>query len=161
MKTIKWSLLAVICVTFVAFTSCDSDDDYRPESSIMEALSTKYPNATHVEWEKKKNYYVADCRVDNKDLDVWFNTNAEWKMTETDLLKSDIPTAVSQAIAASEYADWHIDDVDLLEYPSKTKEYVIEVEKGAQEWDLYYSETGELLHKKDVSTGDDTHWPED
>ncbi|MCD7899290.1 MAG: PepSY-like domain-containing protein, partial [Bacteroides sp.] len=137
MKTIKWNLLAIICVSLMSFTSCDSDDDFRPESSYMEALAAKYPNATYVEWDRKGEYHVADCRVDNKDLDVWFSATAEWKMTETDLLVSDLPAAITQAIAASEYADWFIDEVDLLEYPSKAKEYVIEVERNNQEMDLY------------------------
>lgn len=158
MKILNQSLMAIVCMA-CSFVSCDSNDDYKPESVVEEALKAKYPTATHVEWEKKKEYQVADCIVESRELDVWFTANAEWKMTETDLRKTDIPTAIAEAIAASEYANWLIDDVDVLEYPAKAKEYVIEVEQGIHETDLYYSEAGELLRTK-VTTADDTHWPE-
>lgn len=160
MKKFEFGLLAMACVFTFSLVSCSDDDDYKPEAVVEEALKAKYPSATRIEWEQKGSYLVADCMVESKDIDAWFTSSGQWTMTEIDLLKSDIPAAVNTTLSASEYAAWVIDDVDLLEYPLKEKEYVIEVEQGAQEMDLYFSEAGVLLRTKDVSTGDDTHWPE-
>ncbi|NDV65138.1 PepSY-like domain-containing protein [Bacteroides sp. 224] len=161
MKEINLTLLTLLCAVLFGFTctSCsDDDDDYKPEQKFEEALSAKYPNATRVEWEKKRTFLVADCWVGDKDIDVWFTESAEWRMTETDLLPANLPEAITTAIAASKYASWRIDDVDYLEYPSKDAEYVIEVEQGKTGMALYYTATGEFLREKDVSA-DDTNWP--
>ena len=38
--------------------------------------------------------------------------------------------------------------------------YVIEVENGNQEYQLFYDQDGNVLDKRDVSGDkDDTHWP--
>lgn len=161
MKEVKFMMLAIACMAVFTFSSCSDDDNFKPEEVIQAALSTKYPNATHVEWERKGTYLVADCHIDGKDVDVWFTTDGQWKMTETELLPADMPTAVIAALATTKYANWRVDDRDLLEYPSgKASEYVIEVEGENKEIDLYFSTNGEFLHEKDVTTGDDTHWPE-
>lgn len=159
MKTKNLIVLPLLLVLF-GFSSCDDDDNLKVDQEYVTALAQKYPNATGVEWEKKGQYNVAECWVDTRELDVWFATGAQWVMTETELRTTDLPQAITTAIVQTEYATWRIDDVDLLEYPSKDKEYVVEVELGKQEMDLYFSESGELLRKKDVSgNADDTHWP--
>lgn len=160
MKEVKFMMLAAICMAMLSFTSCSDDDDFKPEDVVQAALIAKYPDATHIEWEKKRNYLVADCRVDGKDLDVWFTEDGQWKMTETELPATDLPATVTAALAAHDkYRTWRVDDRDFLEYANGTSEYVIEVESNNREIDLYFSADGELLDEVDVTTGDDTHWP--
>lgn len=159
MQKVKFMFLAALCVALWGLSSCSSDDDHKPEEVVKTALTAKYPNVANIEWEVKGAYIVADCRIDGKDTDVWFAADAAWKMTEYELLLADLPEAVLTGLAQSEYATWRVDDRDLLEYPGRS-EYVIEVEEGAKEIDVYFSPTGELLRTKDVSSGDDTHWPE-
>ena len=38
------------------------------------------------------------------------------------------------------------DDIDQLEYPNQPIQYVIEVENGKTEYQLFYSEDGDLMH---------------
>jgi len=160
MKEVKFMLLAAMCMAMFSFTSCSDDDDFKPEDVVQTALTAKYPNATHIEWEKKKTFLVADCRVNGKDLDVWFTTDGQWKMTETELLAADLPAAVTAALAAhATYGTWYVDDRDFLEYADSTSVYIIEVEEHNKEVDLYFSASGEFLDDIDVTTGDDTHWP--
>lgn len=160
MKEVKFMILALMAAGLFVFTSCDDDVDINPDQVYHEALSVKYPAARNVEWEKKGNYHVADCYVENKDLEVWFNESAKWTMTETELTRNDLPTEVTTAFDESEYATWRIDDVDMLQYESGKTLYVIEVEQANKEIDLYFSTTGELVETKDVTNSDDTHWPE-
>ena len=37
----------------------------------------------------KGAYYVADCWVSNDELEVWFDANANWVMTENELNSID------------------------------------------------------------------------
>ena len=45
---------------------------------------------------------------------------------------------------AGKYADWRVDDVDKLTREGMETLYVIEVEKGESELDLFYLSTGIL-----------------
>lgn len=81
-------------------------------------------------------------------------------MTETELNSiNNLPPAVLTAFMESSYSNWVVDDVAILEYPNEPyTEFVVTVEQG-KKIDLYFSEGGGLLHEKDVTNSDDTHWP--
>ena len=75
----------VLMMTVLLFGACSDDDDdpaLVPPSNITEALRQLYPAAQNIEWEMKGDYYVADCWVTGDELDVWFDANANWVMTE-------------------------------------------------------------------------------
>lgn len=155
-------MLAVMFIAALAFSACSDDDDKGrmtvPEN-ISQALKEKYAAATHIEWKQKGAYYVADCRMDGREMDVWFNVQAEWQLTETDILWTGLPGTVQTAFNSSEYATWEREDIDLLESPLQPLQYVIEVEKGKIEYQLFYSAEGNLMQTRDVTGKDDTHWP--
>ena len=143
------NILTVILLAVVfAFGSCsNADDDYLPPNSdIVTALHELYPGVKDIEWSQKGVYYVADCWVDGNELNVWF--------------EEQLPEAVNTAYLESNYADWVIDDITKLTYPSKAEEYLLEVQRGTQERALYYSAYGGLLKEKDITGADFTHWPE-
>lgn len=161
---IKFVMLAmVMCTTAMTFSACSDDDNDNKGINVPEAvaqsLKQKYPSATGVEWEQKGAYYVADCRMDGKDLDVWFDANAHWQMTETDINWDNLPAAVQTAFTGGNYASWEREDYDMLEYPSDPVQFVIEVEQGNQEYQLFYSEDGGLINTVDITNKDDTIYP--
>ncbi len=159
MKEMKFVLPVALCMFLFVFTSCD-DDHFTPDNTVQNALTAKYPDATRIEWERKGSYLVADCDVNRKDMDIWFTADGQWVLSQTELYRSDLPAAITAGLSATNYANWLIDDIDLLQYPAKADEYVIEVEQGHTEIDVYFSADGQYLREKDVSRGDDTHWPE-
>ena len=65
-------------------------------------------------------------------------------MTESDIPYEALPQPVKETFKQSEYAGWKIDDVDMLARAGMETIYVIEVEQGKQEVDLYYSPEGVL-----------------
>lgn len=157
-----WAIMMMV----VAFTfgACDDDDNdekaYVPPSNIVEALKQLYPNSQNVEWEMKGSYYVADCWVSGDELDVWFDANANWVMTENELESIDeLVPAVYTAFIESNYSTWVVTDVFVLTYPQVPSQAVIQVKLGSQRHALYYSQDGGLLRDKDISNGDDTNWP--
>ena len=163
MMRMKIQMLAMMFIAALALGACSDDDDkddVKVPEAMSQALKSKYPSAIHVEWEQKGGYFVADCKVDGQEKDVWFNNQAEWQLTETELLWNNLPGTVQTSFSASEYAGWKIEEIVLLEYPVVPMQFVIEVEKGNAEYQLFYSEEGGLLQTKDVSGNrDDTHWP--
>lgn len=164
MKNLKYvSFVACLMLGTVVLGSCNSDDEggSAPTPAFQKALEQLYPTAVNVDWKQKGAYYVADCWVGDVEKDVWFDANANWVMTETDLISIDyLPPAVYTTFRNSSYSNWVVDEVTALEYPDDpTFEFVVGVENGSSEVDLYFSEQGGLLHEKDVTNGDDTHWP--
>lgn len=156
----KTNLLVVAMLTIGMFTatSCNDDDNYTPEDIFLQAFQQKYPEASKIEWEDKNGYKVADFRYNEKEAEAWFDKSAKWLMTETDLRLADLPAAVKTAFEASEYASWHVDDIDKIERVDVETTYVIEVEKSKQEYNLFFSEDGTFI-KAVQSEGNAEHLP--
>ncbi|WP_304248327.1 PepSY-like domain-containing protein [Parabacteroides gordonii] len=145
MKT-KLSVLALAMCGMLAFTSCDDDDNnYLPDQTITKAFDEKYPNAGKVEWETKGGYEVAEFHVSGNETEAWFDNKGNWVMTKTEINFGLLPEAVRTSLKDSEYKDWKTTDFDKLERYNAATVYVIEVEQGELEFDLYYTEDGVLL----------------
>ena len=135
----------ILALGFLAL-SCSDDDNFEPDNSaVKNAFATKYPGASVDEWKMKFTYYVANFRLDNNETEAWFESNANWVFTETDLTYAKLPDAIKNSFEASEYKNWEKDDIDKIERPETETVYILEVESGNTELDLYYSEEGELM----------------
>jgi len=148
-----------------ALQSCDKDNDIPDNISrqAQEAFAAKYPSASHISWQIKRGYAVADFRQgsNGEECSAWFDNAGKWYMTETEIRFDDLPEAVKTAFRGSEYATWRIDDVDKLERTGVETVYVIDVEKRENgietEIDLYYSSDG-ILVKTVVDTEGDNDY---
>lgn len=159
MKT-RMTIFASLLVAGLAFTSCDdNDDNYTPDEKIVNVLHEKHPNARHIEWEIKHDHFVADFRENNIEKEAWINTKGEWVMTESDIRFNNLPEAIKNAFQETEYANWKIEDVDMLERVGMENMYVIEVEKGNQEFDLFYAEDGTLIKAAEDVDNNDYYQP--
>ena len=57
-----------------------------------------------------------------------------------------LPEAVRKAFSASEYADWRVEDAERASrVRDSNRVYVLEVEKGQTEYELFYAEDGVLI----------------
>lgn len=139
-------LMIAVLSSFITFTSCSSDDDFdSPANEVVEqAFNQKYPGKT-AKWEMEQGYYKADFYDNNIEKEAWFNATGEWILTETDLSYQQLPTLVKQGFEQSNYAQWRVEDVEMLERVMMEPVYIIEVEKGESEYDLYFSEDGTLI----------------
>ncbi|MDL2255448.1 PepSY-like domain-containing protein [Parabacteroides sp. OttesenSCG-928-G06] len=156
MKT-KILMLATLATGLLVTTGCN-DDNYMPEDIYLKAFEQKYQGASRVEWENKYGYKVAEFHYNGKESEAWFDEGANWLLTETDLRYNDLPAAVQNGFKATEYANWRVDDVDKIERMETETVYVIEVEKGKQEYDLYFNEEGTLI-KTTQEAGNGEHLP--
>ena len=153
--------LVALCVMTFALAACDDGDERKvsvPER-VTQALHSKYPAATDVEWEMKGGYYVADCRMDGRELDVWFGRSGDWVLTETELAWENLPPVVQTAFLEGAYSTWTREECTMLEYAVEPIQYVIEVEQASSKVQLFYATDGNLIEARDVTGKDDTHWP--
>lgn len=167
-KVVKLVLYGLILSAMLAVASCSHDGpetvlNGEANAELQAALYELYPDAQDIVWSQKSGYYVAGfkapagsvhgVRSDGSQLvncSAWFDSMFEWRMTETDIPSDMVPDAVWAAFYATEYADWRIDDIDMLCRDGVEIIYIIEVEgitaDGVpQEVDLYFSVDGVLI----------------
>lgn len=140
------SLLLLISVSMFA-------DDNLP-AKMGTALKKMYPNATNVEWERMADCYVAEFIIDNEEIDVWFNNDAQWVMTETDVESLEkVPTPVAAAFMNSTMAEMRLTDVRIITFPNKPTVIIIETEQynSDEEFQYFYAPDGTLLQSLDVT----------
>ncbi len=137
------------------------DNPYIPTNpDITTALKDLYPNVENVTWSKKGNYEVADCWVNGVELHVWFNKDADWVMSEEEIFRIDLPSAVDTAFSDSEYANYVLDNQTKLTFPQHAAMYLLEVQSGDKEYALFYSEDGTLDYTVAITSADNNYWPD-
>ena len=141
----KFMVLVMGLVSLGAMAGCDDDSkSVKVPAAVQAAFGEMFPAASHVEWEDKGGYMVADFRSAGMYMQAWFDAAGKWYMTEEDISYAELPRAVRTAYEAGDYAAWHVDDVDKLLRNGQETVFVLEVERAEQEFDLYYSEDGVL-----------------
>lgn len=150
--------VSALAVSTCIATGCSDNEDGRPpvtnpvSAEVQASFAEQFPGARDVEWEVRGTYAVADFSYADSQSGGWVSstawysqTDGTWLMSEYDLRFERLPEAVKTAFQQSEYAGWHVDDVDLIRRDGVTLLYVVEVEQGGQEMDLYYAEDGVLV----------------
>lgn len=153
---------ALLALGSISLQSCGDDDNHKnPDlpAALQQAFSEKYPAATRIEWEVKGSYYEAEFTQNNAQTSAWFTPEGEWQMTETDLRYDALPAKVKTDFENSKYAQWRVDDVDQLDRKGSEVIYILDIESGKQEMDLYYSKDGILIKAVDDTDSDDIHTP--
>ena len=149
--------MAIACGSF-AFTACDDDDDNRiaPDSVVTKAFDSLYPNAQRVSWEYEDGFVKAEFYTGRYESEAWFDHQGNWFLTETDIPYESLPEAVKSSFESGTYANWRIEDVDMLERPETGTVYVIDVESGERDVDLRYMDNGTLINEGNTgNTGDE------
>jgi hypothetical protein len=123
-------------------------------AKIQAAFEKMYPQAVNVEWEQMAGCYVAEFVMDNREIDVWFDENAQWVMTENDVESLEkVPAPVAEAFMESIMSSMRLKDVRIITFPKHPTIIVIEVEvyNSNEEFQLFYSPDGKLQQQLNVS----------
>lgn len=150
MKTFKFSFLTSLLLSI----SVSVFAHVNLPANIEAAFNNMYPKATQVEWEQMAGCYVADFVMDNQEIDVWFNKDAQWVMTELDVESLEkVPTSVAAAFMNSTMASMRLKDIRIITFPNKPSVIIIEAEQynSDEEFQLFYAPDGTLLQNLNVT----------
>lgn len=115
---------------------------------VKASFERMYPAATVTEWElEKNNIYEVEFLHEDVEYEADFTADGQWLSTERDLRVDEMPTAVSESLKASEWANWHIDEIEQLSIPEQKEFYEVEVEQGEEKHYLYYLPDGSLMEQ--------------
>ena len=144
MKKLKFGILAGLLILL----SVSAFAEGRLPANIQTAFLKLYPQATDVEWEQMAGCYVAEFIADGQEIDVWFNKQAEWVMTETDVESLEkVPAPVAEAFMSSTMTGMRLRDIRIITV------IIIEVQQynSDEEFQLFYAPDGKLLQSLDVT----------
>lgn len=127
----------------------DTDDDnshFQPTTipqAITDAINEMYAGATVVDFDQEKNGFEVDILHNSVYKDVYFNAANEWISTEWDITEDKVPAIVMNALKASDYKNYRIEDIDQIEKPAGTF-YLFELEQGGNDVEVTISAEGNI-----------------
>ena len=156
----KISVFTIFACFALLLASCSKDNEdipggIEPPKAILDAFNTLYPNASDTKWTVSNDYYVVTFENNNLDNTVWLDHTGVWAMIESELPLSQLPQAITTSIGQSAYADWKIEEADTLGRAGFGTVYKVEVEKGNEESDLYYSVYGNFIKAVNANGNED------
>ncbi len=120
---------------------------YGPSTILPAAkdfIAQKYPGARIIDVETERNSIEIDIVDGRTPREVIFSLDGAWIHTETEMRRADVPAQVLDALAASQWGAWRIDDISLYETPAGLY-YLIEVESGNRESYVKIDTNGNLI----------------
>ena len=153
MNKLKTSLLILMLLASISASA-----GYAPDS-VQIALKKMYPTAAGIAWSQDKAYYVADFVMNGFDTRVWFTPDAEWVMKQTDWETLDeVPAAVFNAFAASEFSDGVVQNVTWVQFPEWQPIVAIQVGKPNMQmkYQILFTPKGEILRQQNITNAYNT-----
>lgn len=114
------------------------------DAAISEFIASKYPGAQILEQDYDDGLLEVEIRHEGREKEVYFNGRSAWVRTAWDIRRSELPQAVTAAIAASEWAAFSIDDIEYVQTPTADY-YLVELERGEREIELRIDAGGTIL----------------
>lgn len=116
--------------SLIFILSCNSKS--KPNKRVLETFNTMYPEVEYIDWDKEGNYFVANFKMNHKEVEAWFDKKGYWYMTQIEITTDSLPQPVVDNINNCKYKSWHIEDIEMVRYHNLHTKYCIEVEKEIQ-----------------------------
>lgn len=153
-------MLALMCSAFMLSACSDDEEEFNPMSqnvpeNVLKAFRETYGNVDNVKWEVKNDYHVA--RFQSNPLTkaenlffttAWFNQEGGQCQVDQHINYQDLPAEVKAAFDLYKetfYADWQLDECEVVHRDGMGMIYVVELEKGKEQRELSFSVKGDLL----------------
>lgn len=138
-----------ILIKAIPDTDNDDYDEYLPDinpapTAITEYINANYPDARIIEIDNEHGMTEVDIIHNNRSKEVVFNSKQEWVNTHYDVSQNEVEEIVLQALAASQYGNYHIDDIEKYETLAGDY-YLFELERGEHEVKMKIDLNGNII----------------
>ncbi|HLX91178.1 MAG TPA: PepSY-like domain-containing protein [Puia sp.] len=142
----KLMTLSILFACSFGFISNSFGQFRKIPAEVTEALKSRYPGASNVSWKDKISVFVASFDMGNGKYQARFDENGEWKSTEKEITKDELPENIKDGWEKSKYADWNLNNVYSIELPDNVMQYRLQVSKSdVQKKNLLFNSDGKLL----------------
>lgn len=145
-------ILTMVLTLTISTVSCAQEKDV--PQKVKTAFNQKFPNAKRVSWEMEdETEWEAEFKMNGKEYSANFSLNGEWKETEYEIKKSEIPANI-RAILDQNFDDYDIEEAEIAESASG-KSYEFEIEVDDQEFEVAIDAQGKLTKKLESEEDED------
>jgi len=145
-------MIVMLLISTMAFTACGQKENV--PAKVKTAFEQKFPHATNISWDKENaTEWEAEFKMDGKEYSANFDANGNWKETEYEISKSEIPAAV-KATLDKDFKGYKIEEAEISETSAGTV-YEFQLEKGNTEMEVAISPNGKLIKKEAKEEGDE------
>ena len=113
-------------------------------TAVTAAIKEKYPTATIVEIDVEHGITEVDIIDGGVSKEVLLDSSHQWISTSWDVRPAALPDVIKNAITASQYSTYHIDDADYVETPTGDY-YLVELESGKVEVKVKIDPNGQFV----------------
>lgn len=110
--------------------------------AVLSAFKAKFHDVSRVEWEKKGTLYEAAFDINRVDYKAVLNQTGKLEKYKHDIRASELPRPVSKTIS-TQYKDYRIDDVQLLERNGVTF-YQVELDGEPHDQKVVFTKDGKV-----------------
>ncbi|MBZ0205947.1 MAG: PepSY-like domain-containing protein [Flavobacteriales bacterium] len=141
------SILAALMITASPLMAQDLTPAQVP-AAVMASFNKEFPKAMDVEWDLKGTQYKVEFETGllGADHEAWYDANGKQLKHKEEISVSDLPAAVSAAIAR-DFDGYRTDDVERITQDGTTS-YTLELKKLNEEWEVAYDAKGMQLEKR-------------
>ena len=108
---------------------------------VQNSVKARFPYATEVEWEKKKDLFEAEFIQGQQEHSVLLDVTGTIRMIKQDIAATELPAAIAQVLEKN-YAAYTLDDSERIEKEGEVF-YQVELEKGIREQHLVFGANGQ------------------
>ncbi len=115
-------------------------------SEVTVAFHAKYPDAKNESWGDKITAFEASFNLNGVDCKSTFTSKGEWKSSEKTISQAELPAAVKDGFAKSQYGEWEVKSITFLQTKDKPDQYRIYVNRAAlNKKYLYFNVEGKMV----------------
>jgi hypothetical protein len=132
----------ILTALFLLYTVASSFAQSKTPQAVSEAFIKKFPNATHVKWEKENTHeFEASFRWNGVNYSANFSDSGEWFETESSIVFNDLPKNVQANFNAS-HPNVKVKEVDKIETSKGETQFEFEIKQGMKTLELLYNSDG-------------------
>lgn len=140
----KYFMVSAGLFLALSFFACNQS---KVPAVVKTAFNKKFPAVKKVDWDKEgKTQWEAEFDFGGKEMSANFDLQGNWKETETELKKDEIPPVVKDSLTA-QYPDYKVKEVAFTETPEFSA-YEIVIKKDKSKLEIMMDKTGKVLRKE-------------
>ena len=113
---------------------------------LAQRFRQDFPEARNVEWETNNEIYEVEFYIGHSEFEAFYDKDGNLLMYVQELLTRELPDVVRNA-AQARLPGYRFDDIEKVVKGTRTY-FVIEMERGDQEYELVISNKGTILSEK-------------
>ena len=114
-----------------------------PAGAVSAYLTANYPDARILDIDFENGMTEVEILDGRTRRDLLFDAAGNWLRTKTEVTRAEVPAAVMQALAASQYATYRIDDIDHYRTP-EGEFYRFELDSASGDIDIDIAPDGTI-----------------